>query len=357
MRPRGQSAPFLPALAGLILLMVPIACGGSTRPTTPTPDVPGGDLPPLAVAGRAVDKLIGAAVQAALLNDTRYGAVAAREFSYFTAEYEMKWNALQPAPGVHDFSRGDAIVAFADMQGARVKGHALVWHQSTPAWAEALTPDQLRAALTDHIRTTVEHYRGRVMAWDVVNEAIADGGGGLRDTIYRQKLGDGYIAEAFRAARAADPGALLFYNDYGGEGMNTKSNRIYDLVRDLRAQGVPVDGVGLQMHLSANSRPSDAAIAANMRRLADLGLRVNISEMDVKINDVPGGPAARLDAQRATYRDVVRLCVTEPRCDAVTFWGFTDAHTWLTGDSPLLYDSSYQPKPAYFGVLDALMGR
>ena len=304
-----------------------------------------------------MQKLVGTAVQSALLNDSRYRTVVAREFNYLTAEYEMKWNALEPGRGGHDFSRGDAITAFADMEGARVKGHALIWHQATPTWAEALSPDGLRLALDNHIRTTVEHYRGRVLAWDVVNEAVADGGSDLRDTVYRQKLGDQYIAEAFRAARAADPGALLFYNDYGAEGMNAKSNRVYDLVRGLRAQGVPIDGVGLQMHISAANRASDASIAGNMRRLTDLGLLVNISEMDVKIAGVAGSQSARLEAQRAAYRDVVRLCVLEPRCHAVTFWGFTDAHTWLTGELPLLFDPQYEPKPAYFGVLDALSGR
>ena len=139
--------------------------------------------------------------------------------------------------------------------------------------------------------------------------------------------------------------------------MNAKSNRIYDLVKGLRAQGVPIDGVGLQMHISANARPADAAIAANMQRLAALGLLVNISEMDVRIANVAGAQQTRLDAQRAAYHDVVRLCVLEPACHAVTFWGFTDAHTWISGDLPLLYDDRYVVKPAYQGVLDALSGR
>jgi endo-1,4-beta-xylanase len=315
------------------------------------------DTRPLQQAGRAVGKLIGTAVQSRLLGDPSYRATVMRDFDYLTAEYEMKWDAMQPSAASHDFSRSDAIVNFAEMQGADVKGHALIWHASTPDWTTNLSPDDFRAALDHHIRTTVARYRGRVLAWDVVNEAVTDSGSGLRNTIYLQKLGDRYIADAFRVAREADPGALLFYNDYNGEGTNAKANRIYELVRNLLAEGVPIDGVGLQMHITANSRPSDASIAANMRRLADLGLLVNISEMDVKINSVAGTTEARLEAQRTNYRDVVRLCVLEPRCHAVTFWGFTDAHTWLAGESPLLYDTQYQPKPAYYGVLDALSGR
>jgi endo-1,4-beta-xylanase len=296
-------------------------------------------------------------VQSALLTNGQYSGVVSREFNYLTAEYEMKWNVAEPAPEMFAFGAGDAIVGYAASQGMRVKGHTFIWHGATPSWVNALSPGDLRVAVERHIRTVGGHYRGRVHAWDVVNEAVADDGSGLRDTVFRQKLGDGYIAEAFRLARDADPQARLFYNDYGGEGMGAKSNRIYDLLRNLLAAGVPIDGVGLQMHVSATNRPPDASIAANIRRLADLGLTVHISEMDVRINNVPGTPDTRLEVQRATYHDIVRVCVMEPRCEAITFWGFTDAHTWISGDSPLLFDARYAPKPAYSGVLDALRGR
>jgi endo-1,4-beta-xylanase len=111
---------------------------------------------------------------------------------------------------------------------------------------------------------------------------------------------------------------------------------------------VPIDGVGLQMHITAGNRPSDEDITANIRRLTALGLIVHISEMDVRINNVPGSEEARLELQRTTYRDVVRVCMAERRCQAITFWGFTDAHTWLSGDRPLLFDAQYMPKPAYY---------
>ncbi len=148
-----------------------------------------------------------------------------------------------------------------------------------------------------------DHYRGQVYAWDVVNEAIADDGPGLRDSVFRQKLGDGYIADAFRLAHQVDPQALLFYNDYGGEDLNAKSDRIYDLVRGLVQQGVPIDGVGLQMHISASNPPDAAAVASNMRRFVSLGLRVNISEMDVQVRDL--APTTRLDVQKSVYHSIV----------------------------------------------------
>jgi endo-1,4-beta-xylanase len=332
------------------------ACGSNNSPTTPTAPPPTQSDSLKAAAG-AAGKLIGTAVQSRLLTNGQYETVAGREFNYLTAEYEMKWNVHEPSAGAFDFGAGDAIVGYAQSRGQRVKGHTFIWHGATPSWVNGLSPADFRMAFERHIRTVASHYRGRIHAWDVVNEAVADDGMGLRDTVFRQKLGDSYIADAFRLAREADPEARLFYNDYNGEGLSAKANRIYDLVRDLRMSGVPIDGVGLQMHISAQNRPPDASISANIRRLADLGLTVHISEMDVRISGVPGSQQMRLDAQKTAYHDVVRLCVQEPRCEVITFWGFTDAYTWISGDSPLLFDTQYAPKPAYTGVLDALRGR
>jgi GH35 family endo-1,4-beta-xylanase len=243
----------------------------------------------------------------------------------------------------------------------RIKGHALVWHGDSPGWLESLSPPEAQIALDDHIRTTVGRYRGRIVAWDVVNEAIADDRSGLRDTVYLRKLGLGYIAQAFRRAHEVDPRALLIYNDYGGEGLNRKSDDVYNLVRNLLEQGVPIGGVGLQMHLDAASHPVTADIARNMRRLAELGLLVNISEMDMRVARLPSTLPARLEEQKRLYHDVVAVCVAEPRCHAITFWGFTDRFSWINRtfgpDNPLLFDASYLAKPAYFGVMDALRGR
>ena len=341
------------------------ACGGgNSAPAAPSPPSPPGvaQVEPLRGAASATSRLVGAAVRASLLRtDPTYAATFAHHFNYVTAEFEMKWGQIERQPGQRNYGPSDEIAAFAEARGMRVKGHALVWHGDSPAWLEPLSAAEVRLALEDHIRTTVGRYRGRIAAWDVVNEAIADDRRGLRDTVYLRKLGPGYIAEAFRLARAADPDALLIYNDYGGEGLGRKSDDVYDLVRDLVAQGVPIGGVGLQMHLDAASRPSTADIARNIRRLAELGLLVNFSEMDVRVARVGGDLAARLEEQRRVYHDVIAACVAEPRCHAVTFWGFTDRHSWIDAfygpDDPLLFDDSYRPKPSYFGTLDALRGR
>lgn len=344
------------------VLVLAVGCRDKS-PTGPTTTglLPGAEVEPLRTAAEASGKLVGAAVQSSLLGDGRYRTVLSRHFDYLTAEYEMKWGPIERTEGAEDFSAGDAIASFAQSAGIQLKGHALVWHNSLPSWVTALSSADLRTAFERHIRGVAGHFRGRVLAWDVVNEAIADDGSGLRNTVFRQRLGDNYIADAFRLAREADPQALLFYNDYGGEGLNSKSDRIYELVSSLRAQGVPIDGVGLQMHVNAANPVTEAAVASNMRRLAGLGLLVNISEMDVRIRDVPGTTQARLDVQKSVYRSLVGVCVAEPRCHGVTFWGFTDAHTWIDGqfgaDDPLLFDEQYAAKPAYYGVLDAFWRR
>ena len=357
--------PRVPVLLVAAALLASSACGGRKSPVappeTPAPAAPPGTgVDPLRDAAQISGKLVGAAVQSGFLSDGRYVAVLGRHFNYLTAEYEMKWDPIERVRGTNDFSGGDAIVGYGLGSGMQIKGHALVWHNAAPSWLGGLSTGEFRAAFENHIRSVVEHFRGRVVAWDVVNEAIADDGS-LRDTMFRQKLGDGYIADAFRLARQADPQARLFYNDYGGEGLNRKSDRIYDLVQGLRAQGVPIDGVGLQMHITAASPPDAGQVAANMRRLAALGLSVNISEMDVRIRDVPGSAQARLDVQKSVYKTIVGVCVAEPRCDGVTFWGFTDAHSWIDrqfgADDPLLFDEQYAAKPAYYGVFEALARR
>ena len=215
-----------------------------------------------------------------------------------------------------------------------------------------------------HVREEVARYRGKVYAWNVVNEAVDRDE--LRKTIFLEKLGEGYIAEAFRIAHETDPDAMLFYNDYDAEAagglQKAKSDRVYELVKKLVRDGVPINGVGLQMHLFAVEYPNPEDIAANVRRLAALGLKVDISEMDVRIKELPLSMPERLEMQRRIYHDVIAACVREKGFMGITFWGLTDAHSWINEagegpDYPLLFDENYQPKPAYWGVMDALLGR
>ena len=263
----------------------------------------------------------------------------------------MKWGQIERQRGVRAYGPADEIVAFAAARGMTVKGHALVWHGDSPAWLESLSTAEVRSALREHVAATRSGaIAGASRAWDVVNEAIADDRPGLRDTVYLRKLGPDYVAEAFALAHEADPDALLVYNDYGGEGLNRKSDDVYALVRDLVAPAACRSAAsGLQMHLDAASRPATADIARNVARLAALGLRVNISEMDVRVARVAGDRAAKLAEQRRVYHDVVAVCLAEPRCDAITFWGFTDRHSWIDAffgpDDPLLFDDATAPSP------------
>jgi endo-1,4-beta-xylanase len=341
------------------------ACGGGgSNPAAPAPTPtppPATEQDPLRADAEASARLVGAAIQSRYLGEPLYARTLSRHFNYVTAEYEMKWDPTERQPGVFSFAGADAIVTFAAANRMQVKGHALLWHQALPEWVSALSSPELQSAVESHIAAVVGRYRGQIAAWDVVNEAVADNGTGLRDTVFLQKLGEGYLEQAFRAAHAADPNALLIYNDYGAEGLGRKSDEVYALVRRLRDRGVPIGGVGLQMHVAAQDRPSSADIAANMRRLGALGLLVNISEMDVRIRAVSGDLPTRLEVQRREYRDLVGLCTAEPACHAVTFWGFTDRYSWIDSffgpDDPLPFDESYAAKPAFFGVQEALRRR
>jgi endo-1,4-beta-xylanase len=303
---------------------------------------------------------VGAAVEPdLLLRDDAYARTLTREFNAITPENAMKWGPIHPDEHRWHFDPADRLVAFAEAHRMQVHGHALVWHRQLPPWLDAgMARRRMAGVLATHIETLLGRYRGRIVSWDVVNEAIADGGG-LRATVFRRTLGDGYVAEAFRQAHAADPGARLYYNDYGAEGVGPKSDAVYALVRRLLDDGVPVHGVGLEMHLRATDPPEPAAITDNAARLGELGLAVRISEMDVRIRRVRrGDPLAR---QRRVYHDAVAACAGVDGFAGVTFWGVTDAHSWVHEefgrDAPLLFDRDYAPKPAYFGAREALAAK
>lgn len=295
-----------------------------------------------------------------LRNNPAYIEILRQEFNMLTPEMAMKMDALRPSRDAYHFDDADYIVEFAEASGMQVRGHPLVWYNQLPGWLQqgSFSRDELIQILRDHIMTVVARYRGRVIAWDVVNEAITEDGQ-LRDNIWLRGIGPEYIDYAFQWAREADPNALLFYNDFNGEGLNTKSDAIYQLVQGLVQRGVPIDGVGMQMHISIGDPPPMEDVAANMYRIAELGLQVQITEMDVKIQDGQGTEQERFMQQAQLYSEVTRVCLAVEACTALGLWGFTDEHTWIpeyTGhdDAPLVFDRSYQPKPAYHALQVAL---
>jgi endo-1,4-beta-xylanase len=304
--------------------------------------------------------LVGAAVNPSLLSLDSYAETLGREFNLLVAENDMKFAATHPAPDRYNFCAADRLIAFAQANGMGVRGHTLVWHDSLPNWLTRgnYSCDDVLRILRDHIDTVVKHFKGNVLFWDVVNEAIAYGPPyGPQPSFWRQTIGPEYVDLAFRWAREADPDVKLFYNDTGGEGLGAKSDAVYNLVKGLLDRGVPLDGVGLQMHVGLTGAPTPATISANIQRLAQLGLSVHITEMDVRIPSPV--TAANLAAQAAIYRGVVGACLANPKCEALLTWGVSDANSWIPGFFPgfggaLLFDEQFQPKPAYQAVLAAL---
>lgn len=311
-----------------------------------------------AYAGRTV----GTAVQNGALGEAAYANTLASQFTAVTPENETKWSFLQPdSPDVWEFAAADAVIDAAIANGQRIKGHTLVWHQQLPSWiSEDMSEGQLRTAVVQHIKKVVKRYAGKVAAWDVVNEAVADDGSGLRDTIFLRKLGPDYIEFAFNYANAHDHDAILYYNDYGIETINPKSDAVYEMVQGLLANDVPIDGIGMQAHVSALSAPSVEALKANFQRFIDLGLSVNLSELDVRVSDVPGDRNRRLAVQKQVYHRIITACIETPGCDAVTTWGFTDKYSWIDSaygpDDPLPFDDQYGEKPAFFAIVDGFVG-
>jgi len=303
---------------------------------------------------------VGTALNPGVLDsDEAYRAIAGSEFNCAVAEYGMKWDSMEPTQGTFDFSLGDQVVAFAREHHMRLKGHALVWHGATPDWVLGVSsPSALRTVVRDYVTAVVKHFKGDVEAWDVVNEAVSDSGGTFRATHFYKVLGDDLFKVAFDAAHAADPDVKLLYNDYGGEGLGVKSDAIYALVKNLKESGVPIDGIGLQSHLTHTGVPADE-LAANMKRLAALGLSVNLSEIDVRMGMAPGSLDDKLAQQAKIYRQLASACANEPACTGLFVWGFTDAHSWVDDtfggtNLPCLLDENLVRKPAYEGFRTGL---
>jgi endo-1,4-beta-xylanase len=293
-------------------------------------------------------------------SESIYNETLRREFNIIVAENAFKWDSVRPSRDSFNFADTDALVDFAEANNMKIRGHTLVWHSQVPSWLTDgnFTRDEVISILREYILTFVGRYRGRVWAWDVVNEAVDDSTGALRtNSFWFQTIGPDYIELAFEYAREADPAARLYYNDYSIEDLSAKSNGVYNLVSSLKGQGVPIDGVGWQMH-QINGFRTEPAHKTNARRLADLGLELSITEMDVRIS-LPS-TSEELNQQSDAYRDAINFCLTTPNCTALLTWGFTDKHSWIPGFFPgwgdaLIYDSSYQPKPAYFALREALV--
>ncbi|MGW4527020.1 extracellular catalytic domain type 1 short-chain-length polyhydroxyalkanoate depolymerase [Amycolatopsis sp. NPDC004378] len=311
---------------------------GSTTPAAGTT---------LGGAASGTGRYFGTAVSASKLSDSVYTGILSREFSMITPENEMKIDATEPAQGQFSYTNADRIVAQAASQGARMRGHTLAWHGQQPGWMQGMEGAALRSAILNHITQVATHYRGKIYAWDVVNEAFADGSSGARRDSNLQRTGNDWIEAAFRAVRAADSGAKLCYNDYNTDDWTqAKTQAVYRMVQDFKSRGVPIDCVGFQSHFNSAS-PVPSNYQTTLANFASLGVDVQITELDIEGSGT---------TQANNFRTVTNACLAVARCTGITVWGIRDTDSWRASGTPLLFDGNGQKKAAYTAVLDALNG-
>ncbi|NEC72091.1 endo-1,4-beta-xylanase [Streptomyces rochei] len=329
-------------IRGLLLALVIGATGTATALVTP-PTAHAAEST-LGAAAAQSGRYFGVAIASGKLGDSAYTSIANREFNSVTAENEMKIDATEPQRGRFDFSAADRVYNWAVQNGKEVRGHTLAWHSQQPGWMQSLSGSALRQAMIDHINGVMAHYKGKIAQWDVVNEAFADGSSGARRDSNLQRTGNDWIEVAFRTARAADPSAKLCYNDYNVENWTwAKTQAMYNMVRDFKQRGVPIDCVGFQAHFNSGS-PYNSNFRTTLQNFAALGVDVAVTELDIQ------------GASPTTYANVVNDCLAVSRCLGVTVWGVRDMDSWRSGDTPLLFNNDGSKKPAYTSVLNALNG-
>ncbi|GIE16262.1 beta-xylanase [Paractinoplanes ferrugineus] len=294
----------------------------------------------LKAAAERSGRYFGAAMGSDRLSDSGFLTIANREFDMMTAVNEMKPDATEPSRGQFNFTRGDAIYNWAVQHGMRVRGHTLAWHAQQPSFWGSLSGSALRQAMIDHINGVMAHYKGKLAYWDVVNEAFAENGG--RRSSNLQSTGNDWIEVAFRTARAADPSVKLCYNDYNIENWTyAKTQGVYNMIKDFKSRGVPIDCVGLQTHFTGGSSlPSN--FQTTLSSFGALGVDVALTEADVT------------NASASQYGGLTQACMNVPRCVGITTWGIRDSDSWRGSENPLLFDRNSNPKAAYTSVLNAL---
>ncbi len=278
-----------------------------------------------------------------------YESIAGSEFGVMTPESSMKWVAINPLPGRFEFADMDNLVSFAQANGMQVRGHPLVWHRSLPDWVEETELADREVHMREFITRVMNRYSDAVTYWDVINEPISDDGG-LRDSLWLKAMGEQYMDIAFAQARELDPTAVLVLNEYDIGFSGQKFDDLLSLLDRLQARDVPVDAVGFQLHVFSSYDQFDE-LAANMAAIAERGLDVHVTELDVAIVDDHSE-----QRQADVYKGIVDVCLAQPRCTVVQTWGFTDRYSFRTLQSPLYLDRDYAIKPAYQSLQQALGG-
>ncbi|MCX2473035.1 endo-1,4-beta-xylanase [Pedobacter sp. MC2016-05] len=300
-----------------------------------------------------------------------------KQFNSITAENAMKMSSLQPREGQFYWIEADSIINFGLNNNIKIRGHNLCWHEQTPDWifqdkdGKEVSKVVLLQRLKEHITTVVNRYKGKVYAWDVVNEAIDDNPSHyLRDSKWYKICGEDFIAKAFEFAHAADPDAKLYYNDYNTE-RPEKRDRIYRLLKDLKEKGIPIDGIGLQAHWSLQE-PTEKQLTAAIEKYSSLGLKIQFTEVDMSIypwekerRERKSGESDQFTLalqrkQAAQYAMVFKVFRKfKAAITNVTFWNISDRYTWLDEypvkgrkNYPLLFDTNLEPKKAYWEVIN-----
>jgi endo-1,4-beta-xylanase len=330
---------------------------------------------------------IGTAVNPSELASSSFRSLIADQFSTVTPENEMKWETVEPVRGQYNWAPADKLVAFAKANHQLVRGHTLMWHNQLPGWLTSgvsngtIGKAELRDILKKHVTDEVTHFKGKIWQWDVANEAFADTSDNPKSGInpnrfWVKNLGPDILADVFRWAHAADPKALLFYNDYAIEDWGVKSTAIYDWVKAQKAAGVPIDGIGFQTHLSTQYGFPDYGghtMQQNLQRFTDLGLKVAETEVDIrtdvqrvpndtstpaKYTNTPLTPALQ-QKQQDYWKRTLQACLAVRGCISYTVWGVSDNQSWVPSTFPgkgaaLLYDEKVQPKPQFFDLQHVL---
>jgi endo-1,4-beta-xylanase len=316
-------------------------------------------LPPLRATAARAGIFYGAAVEPGYLAEADFANAVQKECNLIVPEDSLKWYALQPARGHWDFDDADRLLAFAEKNNMRMRGHTLVWEYTFPAWAQDDLDSGMGAQLLhDHIYNVVSHYKGRLLSWDVVNEAVAPKDGqpyGLAKNRWLKALGPDYIATAFRLAAEADPSALLVYNDYIVEGDDEKRAAILALLRRLKDKGVPIHAIGVQSHLWAPTRQNVEKIKLFCRDVTQMGLDYYVTELDVGESDYQDDPASRDRLVAERTKEYLGAVLTECKPKEILTWGLSDRYSWMR--DPRYFKTNRLGLPVRGLPLDASMQR
>jgi endo-1,4-beta-xylanase len=304
------------------------------------------------------------------LNEEPYSTILHEQFNLALADNTPNWyfndGGLRPSESSYYFDHMDEVMAYAERHNMAVQAHHYVWGEEKwlPDWLKngQYSDQETLTLMEEHIQTVGRRYSGRIQEWTVVNEAFSRGQRiyGLRDWWADNTGGnkDEYIDRAFIAARKADPKSKLILNDFGNESINSISDEMYAYVASAKARGIPIDGVGMQMHIDGVHPPTKDEVKANMKRFGDLGVAVYVTEFDVNMNDVPAPGDVKNKLQENIYYEMARACIESDSCQSFALLGITDGETWyahmgLEDSRPLPFDKQYRPKPAFYGMYRA----